>query len=215
MTTPTTTPTTPTATGAAAPRDFRSSRGPRPAGQGGRGGSAAGGQGGRGGQGARRGGSRRPEKPRSEYDHKLLDIRRVARVSAGGRRFNFSVTVVIGNRKGSVGIGLGKAGDTQLAIEKATRDARKHMIHVNLTKNRSIPHEVEAKYSSARVVIYPSTGRGLVAGSAIRDVLEFAGITDVNAKLLSGSKNKLNISRVAIKALRQVAVAKPATVPTV
>jgi small subunit ribosomal protein S5 len=175
-------------------------------------GGSAGGRGGQGG-GSRDGRrpSRRPNAPRSEYDQKILAIRRVARVAAGGRRFNFSVAVVIGNRKGSVGVGLGKAGDTALAIDKAVRSAKKHLVNVNLTKNRSIAKDVEAKYCSARIIMLPSAGRGLVAGSAVRDVLEFAGITDINAKILSGSKNKLNNARAALKALAQVA--RPAAAP--
>ena len=160
-----------------------------------------GGSRGPGGRGPRKGG---PQRERSEYDQRLLAIRRVARVSAGGRRFNFSVVVVIGNRKGAVGVGLGKAGDTSLAIDKAVRDARKNLITVPLTKNGSIAHDVEAKYCSAKVVMFPSVGRGLVAGSAIRDVLELAGIGDINAKILSGSKNKLNMARAAVDALKKV-----------
>jgi small subunit ribosomal protein S5 len=116
----------------------------------------------------------------------------------------FSVAVVAGDRKGRVGVGLGKAGDTSLAIDKATRDAKKNMIKVAATPTMSIPHPVEAKYSSASVMIIPVAGRGLVAGSSVRTVLELAGMTDVVAKLLSGSKNKINIARVAIAALSKV-----------
>lgn len=152
-------------------------------------------------RGSRRGGGGREERVRPEFDSKTLQVRRVARVVAGGRRFNFSVLVVLGNRKGSVGVGLGKAADTALAIEKATRDAKKHLLTLSLTKTRSIPHELFAKYSSARLKIFPSPNKGLVAGSAVRAVLELGGVSDVNAKILSGSKNKLNIARAAIKAL--------------
>lgn len=141
------------------------------------------------------------ERAKPEFESKTLLVRRVARVVAGGRRFNFSVALVLGNRKGSVGVGLGKAADTAAAIEKATKDARKHLFSVPLTKNHSIPHFVEAKYSSARIVMRPSPQKGLIAGSAARVVLELCGLTDVNAKILSGSKNKLNIARATIKAL--------------
>ncbi len=123
---------------------------------------------------------------------------------AGGRRFNFSAAIVLGDKKGRVGVGVGKAGDTQLAIEKATRSAKKNMILLNLTKNRSIPHNVEAKYCASVVEIRPSAGRGLVAGSSVRTVLELAGVTDVTAKILSRSKNPINNARVAIEALRGV-----------
>ena len=120
---------------------------------------------------------------------------------AGGRRFNFSVSMVLGDKKGRVGVGIGKAGDTQLAIEKAIRDAKKHMITVVMNKDHHIPHDVEAKYASSQVIVIPAPGRGLVAGSSARTVLELAGVKDVTAKLLSRSKNKLNNARATIKAL--------------
>lgn len=153
-------------------------------------------------------GGDRPERAKPEFDHKIINIRRVTRVAAGGRRFSFSVAVVAGNRKGSVGVGIGKAGDTSLAIDKATRNAKKHMIKVLTTADMSIAHPVEAKFSSARVTMMPAKGRGLIAGSAVRNVLEFAGVKDVNAKILSGSKNKLNIARAAVEALRQLHLKK-------
>ncbi len=160
---------------------------------------------GRGGRqgGGRGGGSagRRSERVKPEFDSKMIDIRRVARVVAGGRRFSFSVVLVIGDKKGKVGVGLGKAGDTALAIEKATRDGKRHMVTFTPEMGRSIPSPVEAKYSSARLMMRPAPGRGLIAGSAVRTVLTLAGRTDVNAKLLSPSKNKLNIARVTLKAL--------------
>ncbi|MFZ2038467.1 MAG: 30S ribosomal protein S5 [Minisyncoccia bacterium] len=159
-----------------------------------RGGNRGGGKGGRG-----KGG--RAERPRSEFDSKILNIRRVTRVASGGRRFNFSVAIAIGDHKGKVGIGLGKAGDTAAAIDKATRDAKKNMITVATTKTMSIPHEVSTKYSSARIIIIPAPGRGVVAGSATRVVIELAGLKDITTKILSGSKNKLNIARATIQAL--------------
>lgn len=157
--------------------------------------------------GDRRGGprrSQRPDKPKSEFDQKIIDIRRVARVVAGGRRFNFSVAIVLGDHKGSVGVGLGKAGDTALAIEKATRNARRHMIRVPVTKTMSIPYETTAKFASSVVIITPTPGRGVVAGSSVRSIIELAGLKDVGAKLRSGSKNKLNNARVAIEALKKL-----------
>ncbi len=154
----------------------------------------------------KRGGSRgsKFEKAKPEFDQKMLNVRRVTRVVAGGRRFAFSVAVVAGDRKGSVGVGIGKAGDTSLAIDKAMRNAKKNMIKVRTTKGMSIPHQVEAKYSSGKVIIMPTPGRGLVAGSAVRYVLELAGLKDVGAKVLSPSKNKLNIAQAAIKALEKL-----------
>lgn len=173
-----------------------------PAGQ--RGGPRRGGQRGGGGRGDRRGGDRGSDRARSEFAQKMIGLRRVARVMAGGRRFNFSAALVLGDKKGRVGVGVGKAADTQLAIEKATRTAKKAMLTLNLTKNRSIRHNVEAKYCASVVEIRPSPGRGLVAGSSVRTVLELAGITDVTAKLMSRSKNPINNARVAIEALKKL-----------
>ncbi|MCX6713366.1 MAG: 30S ribosomal protein S5 [Candidatus Vogelbacteria bacterium] len=168
------------------------------------GGGAGGARGGFGGP--RRGGSRPPraERPKPEFDSKMIDIRRVARVMAGGRRFNFSVTLVAGDRKGRVGVGLGKAGDTTMAIDKAMNNAKKNMIKVPMTKEGSIAHEVFAKYGSSKIMIKPAPGRGLVSGSAVRNVLDFAGVRNVSSKIVSRSKNKLNIARAAIAALRQL-----------
>lgn len=154
-------------------------------------------------RGRGRGGRRREvrERVKPEFDQKMIAIRRVARVVAGGRRFSFSVALVAGNRKGSVGVGLGKGADTQLAIDKAMRSAKRHMVKLPLTKNNSIAHDVAAKYSSGKVFIQPSRGRGLIAGGPVRIVLELAGINDVVAKVQSGSKNSLNIARATVKAL--------------
>ena len=152
-----------------------------------------------------RGGGGRRDDRRNEFAQKLIGIRRVARVMAGGRRFNFSVAIVLGDKKGRVGVGLGKAADTALAIEKATRHAKRGMITINLTKTRSIPRNVEAKFCASVVEIRPSPGRGLVAGSSVRAVLELAGVSDVTAKLLSRSKNPINNARAAMTALQGVA----------
>ena len=134
----------------------------------------------------------------------MINIRRVSRVVAGGRRFSFSVALIIGNKKGKVGVGLGKAGDTTLAIDKATRDAKKHMITLKLTADNSIAHEVSAKYNASRVTMMPAKGRGLVAGSSVRPVLELAGVSNIVAKVHSGSKNGLNNARAAIDALKKL-----------
>ena len=143
-------------------------------------------------------------KAKPEFDQKIIDIRRVTRVVAGGRRFSFSVVIVAGDRKGNVGVGIGKAGDTALAIDKAMKNAKKNMLKVVTTKTMSIPYEVSAKFASSRVTITPAPGRGIVAGSSIRSIIELAGLKDVGAKLRSGSKNRLNNARVAIEALKQL-----------
>ncbi len=144
---------------------------------------------------------RREPRAKPEFDQRILNIRRVTRVSSGGRRFSFSVAMVVGNHKGMVGVGTGKAGDTSLAIDKATRAARKNAITVKTTPSMSIPHEVYAKEKSAYVHIQPARGKGIIAGSSVRDVIELAGLKDINAKLRSPSKNKLNAARAAVKAL--------------
>lgn len=144
------------------------------------------------------------ERVKPEFDQEILGIRRVTRVMAGGRRFSFSVTIVAGDRRGRVGVGVGKAGDTALAIEKALRAARKAMISIPLTDNKSIKKPVDAKYCASIIEIRPSPGRGLVAGGAVRTVLELAGITDITSKIHSRSKNSINNSRAALKALGQL-----------
>ncbi len=157
---------------------------------------------------SRKSAPRREARVRPEFDQKIVSIRRVTRVVTGGRRFSFSVGIVIGDRKGRVGVGLGKAGDTPVAIDKAVRDAKKNMIKVNLTKTGSIPHEVDAKYSSSRVLIMRAPGKGILAGSSVRTVLEFAGINEVSSKIFSRSKNKVNNAKAAVKALGQLKLRK-------
>lgn len=146
--------------------------------------------------------NRREERSRPEFEQKIIGIRRVTRVMAGGRRFSFSVSMVIGDKKGRVGVGIGKAGDTQLAIEKAARNAKKNLFTVPMNKDQQIAHDVQKKYSSSEVFIMPAKGRGLVAGSSVRTVLELAGVKDVSAKLLTRSKNKLNNARATVEALK-------------
>ncbi len=165
-------------------------------------------RGGRGNRGARGAGRPRERAPRerAEFEQSTLEVRRVARVMAGGRRFSFSVTIVIGDKKGRVGVGVGKGADTALAIDKAVRAAKKALITVALTKNRSIEHDVGATYGSSTIQIIPSAGRGLVAGSAMRTVLEYAGVTDVITKIQTRSKNKLTIARATIAALKTLQV---------
>lgn len=159
----------------------------------------------------RRGGPKREPRAKPEFDQKIIDIRRVTRVSSGGRRFSFAVSLVAGDKKGKVGVGTGKGGDTALAVEKAAKNAKKNMITVSTTKSHSIPHEVFAKFSSARVHMMPAPGKGVVAGSSVRDVIDLAGIKDITAKIRSGSKNKLNNARVAIEALKQLKKARPSS----
>jgi len=141
------------------------------------------------------------ERPKPEFDQKMVSIRRVTRVVAGGRRMTFAVAIAIGDKKGSVGLGTGKGVDTAIAITKALRQAKKNMFKIKTTKEMSIAHEVSSKYASSQLTIMPNRGKGLVSGSTVRDMLILAGIKNVTAKLHSGSKNKLNNARVAYKTL--------------
>jgi small subunit ribosomal protein S5 len=154
------------------------------------------GKGGRGG---------RPERVKPEFEQKTIDVRRVTRVVSGGRRFTFSVALVIGDRKGRVGFGMGKAGDTALAIDKAYKQAQKKMVNLNLTKTGSIPNEMSAKYNASFIKLMPNKGRGLIAGSSARVVLAMAGLQNITAKIHSGSKNKINNAKVVMKALASIA----------
>ncbi len=156
----------------------------------------------------REGGDRKPraffEKPKPEFDQKMVSIRRVTRVVAGGRRMTFAVALAIGDKKGSIGLGTGKGGDTAIAISKALRQAKKNMFKIKTTKDMSIEREVSAKFSSSKLKIMPNRGKGLVSGSTVRDMFILAGLKNVTSKLHSGSKNKLNNARVAYKALYQL-----------
>jgi len=127
----------------------------------------------------------------------------------GGRRFSFRATLVAGNKKGEVGVGIGKAGDTAKSIEKAFRVARKNLIKVPLNEAKSIPHEVSAKFSCAYLILKPGkAGKGLVVGGAARTVLALAGVENGSAKALSRTKNKINIARATIEALKKLTVQK-------
>ena len=143
-------------------------------------------------------------RPKPEFDQKIINIRRVTRVVAGGRRFSFSVAMVAGDKKGAIGLGLGKAGDTALAISKALRNATKNMVKLKLNKTMSIPHELSAKFSSSKVMLRPNRGRGLVAGSVIRDIIKLSGMKDVTGKIVSNSKNKLNNAKAVLLALSPI-----------
>ncbi len=152
-------------------------------------------------------GGRGPRAPREkpEFDSKTISIRRVTRVVKGGRRFSLSVALVAGDRNGRIGLGTGKAMDTQVAIEKALKAAKKNMIHIKLNKDKSLSHDISAKYKTAQVMIMPNKGRGLIAGSSARIILNLAGVNNVTSKFFSKTKNKLNNARVTMAALGQIA----------
>lgn len=139
-----------------------------------------------------------------EYESKLLDLARVTRVTKGGKQLRFRAVIVLGNKKGKIGVGVCKGSDVQQAVEKATRLAKKNILEVPIFES-TIPHEVMAKYGPARVLLRPQAkGRGLVAGGQVRVICQLAGIRDISSKLLSRSRNKLNIAQATISALKKL-----------
>ncbi len=170
----------------------------------------------RGGSNRRDGGGRSPrgrndrgQQPPEEkqFDERVVHIDRVARVVKGGRRFRFRALVVVGDRKGKVGIGSAKGADVTAAVTKATEVAKKHFVPVVLYKG-TIPHEVEGKVAGARILVMPAApGTGLIAGGVVRTVLEVAGVSNVLSKSL-GSSNKTNIAYATIAALQTLEPAK-------
>ncbi len=153
-------------------------------------------------KGQKSGGKFTPKK--SEYKEKTLDLRRVTRVVAGGKRFSFRCTLVIGDEKGKVAVGIAKGQDVAQAIDKARNDAKKNMIKIPL-KGTTLSHEVDAKFSAAKVLIKPSPkGSGLKAGGAVRVVLLMSGIKDASAKCLGRTKNKLTNALATIEALKKL-----------
>lgn len=142
---------------------------------------------------------RREEK---EFDEKVLEVARVSRVVKGGRRIRFRALVAVGDKKGRVGVGIGKANEVSIAVQKATTKAKKNMIRVPII-NGTIPHEILATYGAAKVLLRPATeGSSIVAGGAVRNIVELAGITDILAKIL-GSNSLINNSLAVISGLSQ------------
>ena len=138
------------------------------------------------------------------YEELVVEIKSVVKVTQGGRQRRFSATVVVGDKKGTVGIGIGKAGEVPDAIKKAIQAANKNVIKIALVDGRTIEHESIGKSGAARVLIKPApAGAGLIAGGAVRAVLELAGIRDISSKSL-GSRTKLNMATATINALKKV-----------
>ena len=144
----------------------------------------------------------RPSKPKSDLEDKVIEIRRVTKVVKGGRQFRFAATVVVGNRKGLVGLGTGKAHEMPDAVKKATQAASKNLIKVDLVDNRTISHDIIVKEGACKVMLKPAKeGTGVKAGGPVRDVLELAGVKDVLSKS-QGSSTKINAARATLNALK-------------
>jgi len=141
----------------------------------------------------------RPSKPKSDLEDKVIEIRRVTKVVKGGRQFRFAATVVVGNRKGLVGLGTGKAHEMPDAVKKATQAASKNLIKVDLVDNRTISHDIIVKEGACKVML--KEGTGVKAGGPVRDVLELAGVKDVLSKS-QGSSTKINAARATLNALK-------------
>ena len=141
------------------------------------------------------------EKPKKEFDELLLEVRRVTRVTTGGRRMSFRATILVGNRKGKIWLGSAKGNDVAGAVSKATNEAYKALFQVPVTKGDTVPYELTYKYKSSKVRLLPaSEGTWLKAGSSIRSVLELAGYSNILSKMI-GSNNKLNNALATILAL--------------
>lgn len=143
------------------------------------------------------------ERQPREFDQKVVEVSRVTRVVAGGKRMRFRALVVIGDRKGRVGVGLRKGADVSESVNKAVNEAKKNMVTVPLV-NDTIPHDVVLKYKSSRIILHPARpGSGVIAGGAIRSVMDMAGVKNVMGKML-GSSNKVNNVRAALLALKSL-----------
>ena len=146
---------------------------------------------------------RKYNKPREkEYNETVIAVNRVTKVNKGGRRLHFAATVAVGDGKGKVGLGTGKANEVQDAIKKASQDATNNVIKIDLVENRTISHDIIGKAGAAKVLVKPAkAGSGIVAGGAVRAILELAGVKDIISKSL-GSNTQINTARATIDALK-------------
>jgi len=137
----------------------------------------------------------------TDWQERIIQVRRVTKVVKGGKKLSFRAILIIGNEKGQVGVGVGKASDVIGAVKKAVTDSKKHLVNVPVTKNNSIPHIITGQSGAAKVIIRPSApGSGVIAGGAVRTILELAGVKNILAKQL-GSSSPLNNARAATNAL--------------
>jgi small subunit ribosomal protein S5 len=151
----------------------------------------------------KRGRRERNDKKKDEFDQRILDIARVTRVMAGGKRMSFRACVAIGDKKGKVATALGKGSDVSIAINKAVNKAKKDMMTVSMI-NETIPHEVYHQLGAAKILFKPAKqGRGVIAGGVVRIILELAGVKNISSKIL-GTNNKINNARCTIEALRKL-----------
>lgn len=143
------------------------------------------------------------DEPKKQYEEKVISIGRVTKVTKGGRNFRFSATVAVGDRKGKVGLGNGKANEVPEAISKAIKAAEKNVFKIDLVDNRTVSHEVIGVCGAAKVLIKPAkAGNGIVAGGPVRDVLDLVGVKDVVSKNL-GSNTQINTAKACIDALKK------------
>ena len=147
---------------------------------------------------------RRTGRPTRTYDEIVLDTKAVVKVTKGGRQRRFQAVVLVGDKKGLVGLGIGKANEISEAVKKARQDAQKNMIKVPIVDGRTIPHEMKMDEGATKVILKPGVaGSGLVAGGAVRAVLEIAGYHDVISKSL-GARTKINMARATLNALKSM-----------
>jgi small subunit ribosomal protein S5 len=143
----------------------------------------------------------RAKKEETNWQERVIQIRRVSKVVKGGKKLSFRAIVVVGNERGQVGVGVGKASDVIGAVKKGVADGKKHLIDIPITKSNSIPHPINGTGGGAKVMMRPAApGTGVIAGGAVRTVLELAGVRNILAKQL-GSNNPLNNARAAVNAL--------------
>lgn len=160
-----------------------------------------------GGRGRSRGRNRRQREPK-EFEESILQIDRVTRVTRGGRQLRFRISVVIGDKKGRVGFGIGKSSEVITGIQKAVAKAKQNLITVP-SFDGTIPHEITSTYKSSQVYLFSApTGKGIIAGGAVRKILELSGVNDVLSKI-HGSRNRLNVARATMHALASLEKATP------
>lgn len=148
------------------------------------------------------------ENGEKKYKEAIVNLSRVAKVVKGGRRFSFSVLVAVGDEDGNIGLGFGKANETSDAISKATSDARKNMKSIKLTKTRTLPHEIIGRFKGSKVIMRPARpGTGVIAGGAVRSIMDVVGVHNVLAKVV-GSKNQINVSKATLDGLSRLMTVK-------